>query len=56
MLCKGAGKTVGIRKAKYTTLGGASKGHMWNYKGSKTYDCSNNSKLSIDLKKVEKVT
>lgn len=55
MLCKGAGKTVGIRKAEYTTLSGESKGHMWNYKGSKTYDCSNNSTISIDLKKVEKV-
>lgn len=56
MLCKGAGKNVGIRKAKYTTLGGVNKGHMWNYKGTKTYDCSNNSKISIDLDKVEKVT
>ena len=56
MLCKGAGKTVGIRKAKYTTLSGASKGHMWNYKGSKTYDCSNNALISLDLKKIEKVT
>ena len=56
MLCKGAGKTVGIRKAKYTTLSGQSAGHMWNYRGSKTYDCSNNSKISIDLDKVEKVT
>ena len=56
MLCKGAGKKVGIRKAKYTTLSGDSKGHMWNYKGSKTYDCSNNSKISLDLKKVEKIT
>ena len=55
MLCKGAGKTVGIRKAEYTTLGGTKKGHMWNYYGSKTYDCSNNSKISIDMKKVEKV-
>ena len=56
MLCKGAGKTVGIRKAKYTTLSGASQGHMWNYYKNKTYDCSNNVKVSIDLKKVEKVT
>jgi len=56
LLCKGAGKKVGIKKAQYKTLTGASKGHMWNYKGSKTYDCSNNSKISIDLKKVEKVT
>ena len=56
MLCKGAGKVVGIRKAEYKTLSGASKGHMWNYRGSKTYDCSNNSLLSIDMKKVEKVT
>ena len=55
MLCQGAGKTVGIRKAKYTTLSGESQGHMWNYKGSKTYDCSNASIMSIDLKKVEKV-
>lgn len=55
MLCKGAGKKVGIRKAEYTTLSGAKKGHMWNYKGSRTYDCSNNSKISIDMKKVEKV-
>lgn len=56
MLCKGAGKIVGIRKAEYTTLSGVSKGHMWNYQGSKTYDCSNNSIISIDLKQVEKVT
>lgn len=55
MLCKGAGKTVGIRKAKYTSLSGASKGHMWNYKGSKTYDCSNNALVSVELKKIEKV-
>lgn len=56
MLCKGAGKTVGIRKAKYKTFSGEEKGHMWNYKGSKNYDCSNNSKFTVDLKKVEKVT
>lgn len=55
-LCAGAGKKVGIRKAKYTTLGGKSQGHMWNYKGSKTYDCSSNAKISIDLDKIEKVT
>lgn len=56
MLCKGAGKTVGIRKAKYKTLAGATKGHMWNYKSTKQYDCSNNSKITVDLKKVENVT
>lgn len=56
MLCKGAGKTVGIRKGTFTTLGGSKKGHMWNYKGSKTYDCSNNAKFSIELKKIEDVT
>ena len=56
LLCKGAGKTVGIRKAKYTSLQGASKGHMWNYYGSKTYDCSNNAKISVDMKQIEKVT
>ena len=55
MLCKGAGATVGIRKAQYTTLAGAKKGHMWNYKGSKNYDCSNNALITVDLKKVEKV-
>ena len=56
MLCKGAGKVVGIKKATYTTLGGESKGHMWNYKGSKDYDCSNNAKFTVKLEKVEKVT
>ena len=55
MLCNGAGKKVGIRKAKYTTLSGKTKGHMWNYKGSKTYDCSSKAKTSIDLKKVETI-
>ena len=55
MLCKGAGKKVGIRKGEYTSLGGAKKGHMWNYYGTKTYDCSVKSKISLELKKVESV-
>ena len=55
MLCKGAGKTVGIRKGTYTELSGAKKGHMWNYQGSKNYDCSGNALITVDLKKVEKV-
>ena len=56
MLCKGAGKSVGIRKATYTTLTGETKGHMWNYKGSKTYDCSTTMSISPEMKKIEKVT
>lgn len=56
MLCKGAGKLVGIRKATYTTLNGETKGHMWNYKGSKTYDCSTTMSISPEMKKIEKVT
>ena len=56
MLCKGAGKSVGIRKATYTTLNGETKGHMWNYKGSKTYDCSTTMSISPEMKKIEKVT
>lgn len=56
MLCKGAGKSVGIRKATYTTLTGETKGHMWNYKGSKTYDCSTTMNISPEMKKIEKVT
>ena len=56
MLCKGAGKSVGIRKATYTTLNGETQGHMWNYKGSKTYDCSTTMSISLEMKKIEKVT
>lgn len=55
MLCKGAGKTVGIRAATYTSLAGEKKGHMWNYKGSKNYDCSGNVLMTVDLKKVEQI-
>ena len=53
---EGAGKTIGIRKGTYTsTNGGATKGHMWNYSGTKSYDCSNASDHTIEFKKVEKV-
>ena len=55
MLCKGAGKTVGIKSAKFTSLAGVSGGHMWNYKGSKNYDCSNSAIFTVDLKNVEKI-
>lgn len=53
MMGKGAGKKVGVKKGTYTTTTGKEKGHMWNYYGSKYYDCSNNEKLTIDWKKVE---
>ena len=55
MLTKGAtGKPAGIRKGTYT-LNGKTNGHMWNYSGTKTYDCSSNVKKSIEMKKVEQV-
>ena len=56
LLCAGAGKKVGIRKGTYTTFDGKKQGHMWNYKGTKTYDCSNNALIAMDLDKIEKVT
>lgn len=56
MLTKGAtGKPAGIRKGTYT-LNGKTNGHMWNYSGTKTYDCSSNAKKSIEMKKIEKVS
>ena len=38
------------------TLNGETKGHMWNYKGSKTYDCSTTKSINLEMKKIEKVT
>lgn len=58
MLCKGAGKTVGILSGKYTVFPTGEKvvGHMWNYYGGKRYDCSNNAIYDIQLKQIEKIT
>lgn len=52
---EGAGKKVGIRKGTYTSTNGARKGHMWNYSGTKWYDCSSATDHTIEFKKVEKV-
>ena len=54
-LGEGAGKKIGIKKGTYKTLSGKDSGHMWNYSGTKNYDCSNASDKTIDMKKVEKV-
>lgn len=51
---EGAGKKIGIRKGTYTS-NGATKGHMWNYSGTKWYDCSSATDHTIEWKKVEKV-
>ena len=52
---EGAGKKIGIRKGTYTKLDGTGGGHMWNYYGTKTYDCSSAAKNNIDMKKIEQV-
>ena len=52
---EGAGKKIGIKKGTYTGTSGATQGHMWNYSGTKYYDCSNATNRTIDWKKVEKV-
>lgn len=52
---EGAGKSIGIKKGTYTSTTGARSGHMWNYSGTKYYDCSSATKTTIDMKKVEKV-
>lgn len=51
---EGAGKKIGIRRGNYTDKG-VRTGHMWNYCGSKNYDCSNAAATTIEMKKVEKV-
>lgn len=51
---EGAGKKIGIRRGNYTQ-NGVKSGHMWNYCGSKNYDCSSSAKTTIEMKKVEKV-
>jgi len=55
MLGKGAGKNIGVKKGTYTTTKGVTKGHMWNYYGSKYYDCSSATNKTPDWKKVEDI-
>lgn len=55
MMGKGAGKKVGVKKGTYTNTDGSTQGHMWNYYGSKYYDCSSNTKKTIDWKNVQSV-
>lgn len=55
MLGKGAGKKIGVQKATYTDLSGAKKGHMYNYSGTKYYDCSTATDKTPSWKKVEKI-
>lgn len=52
---EGAGKKIGVKKGTYTNASGKTLGHMWNYYGSKYYDCSNAEQRTPDWKKVEKV-
>ena len=54
-LGEGAGKKIGIKKGTYTSTNGTVQGHMWNYSGTKYYDCSNANDKTIDWKKVESV-
>ena len=54
-LGEGAGKKIGIKKGTYTNSSGGISGHMWNYYGSKNYDCSSATNKTIDWKKVESV-
>ena len=52
-MCEGSGKKVGIKKATYTDLSGKQQGHMYNYYGSKYYDCSSAVQKTPDFKNVE---
>lgn len=52
---EGAGKKIGVKKGTYTSASGATMGHMWNYCGSKYYDCSNAEDRTPDWKKVEQI-
>ena len=54
-LGEGAGKKIGIRRGYYDRQDGTRGGHMWNYYGTKYYDCSSATNKTIDWKKVEKV-
>ena len=55
MLGKGAGKKIGILQGTYDQSDGTRMGHMWNYSGTKYYDCSSATDKTIDWKKVEKI-
>ena len=50
-----AGKKVGIKKGTYISASGAKQGHMWNYYGTKYYDCSSSTGKTPDWKKVEPI-
>lgn len=52
---EGAGKKIGVKKGTYTGTNGVQQGHMWNYCGSKYYDCSNAENKTIDWKKIEQI-
>ena len=52
---EGAGKKIGIKKGTYTSASGQRRGHMWNYSGTKYYDCSSATNKTPDWKNVEKV-
>lgn len=52
---EGAGKKIGIRKGTYTATNGQVTGHMWNYSGTKYYDCSSATNKTPDWKNVEKI-
>ena len=54
-LGEGAGKKIGIKKGTFVSASGKQNGHMWNYYGSKYYDCSNAQAKTPDWKNVEKV-
>lgn len=54
-LCEGAGIKAGIKKGTYKKTDGSTMGHMWNYYGSKYYDCSSATDKTPDWKNVEKV-
>ena len=52
---EGAGKSIGVIYGTYDNGNGGRDGHMWNYSGTKYYDCSSATDHTIQFKKVEKV-
>lgn len=54
-LGEGCGKKIGIKKGTYKKTDGSTMGHMWNYYGSKYYDCSSATSRTPDWKKVEQI-
>lgn len=55
MMGNGAGKEIGIKRGTYDAGDGSRMGHMWNYSGTKYYDCSSKTKHTIDWQTVEDV-